>query len=185
MSGFMTDWDARLAELARAATPRAGKTRVLAIDGRSGAGKSTLAAGVAETLAAPHVSLEQLYGSWDGLRAGIERLVSSVLVPLADGRPADVPRYDWESGRWLSPESLAPPAVLIVEGVGAGALAGAQYVSVLAWVELPEEARRARAMARDGAIYEGHWEMWREQEEDYLRSDRPAQRADLVVDGSY
>jgi uridine kinase len=184
MSGCMTDAGARLAELARAAPARAGETRVLAIDGRSGSGKSALAATVAEILPAPLVSLEQLYGGWDGLRAGIDRLVTAVLMPLADGRPANVPRYDWVSGRWLRPERLAPPPILIVEGVGAGALAGARYLSVLVWVDLPDGSRRARAIARDGPIYAGHWEMWSEQEEEYLRIDRPAQRADVVVAGS-
>jgi uridine kinase len=134
----------RLAELLEAAPPRAGETKVLAIDGRSGAGKSTLAAAVAETLNAPCVSLEQLYGGWDGLRSGIERLVGAVLTPLADGRSADVPNYDWLAGRWLSPQPLPPAPFLVVEGVGAGALAAASYISVLVWLELPEEARRAR-----------------------------------------
>lgn len=156
---------------------------MLAIDGRSGAGKSTFAAGVAETLSAPCVSLEQLYGGWDGLRAGIERLVDAVLTPLADGRSADVPSYDWLGDRWLSPQSLSPAPFLVVEGVGAGALAAAPYIGVLAWLEMPDGARRARAMARDGAVYDGHWEMWSEQEEEYLRSDRPAERADLVIAG--
>jgi hypothetical protein len=100
----MADPDTRLAELLSLAPARAGATRVLAIDGRSGAGKSTIASRVAERLAAPCVSLEQIYGGWDGLRAGIDRLVKAVLVPLADGRPAEVPHYDWATGDWLSPE---------------------------------------------------------------------------------
>jgi uridine kinase len=174
---------ARLVELLEAAPPRAGETKVLAIDGRSGAGKSTFAASVAEMLTAPCVALEQLYDGWNGLRAGIDRLVTTVLIPLADGRPADVPRYDWLSGRWGSPQSLSPPPVLIVEGVGAGALAVAPYISVLGWLALPDGTRRARAIERDGPLYEGHWEMWSEQEEEYLRSDRPAERADLVIAG--
>ncbi len=179
----MTDPGVRLAELVRRAPARAGATRVLAIDGRSGTGKSTLAGAAAAVLAAPCVSLEQLYGGWGGLRAGIDLLVSAVLVPLSQGRSPDVPHYDWVAGRWLRPEPLSPPPILLVEGVGAGALAAADYLSVLAWVELPDAERRERALARDGSLYEGHWEMWAEQEEEYLRTDRPAQRADVVLDG--
>ena len=72
----------------RAAVPRAGRTRVLAIDGRSGAGKSSLAAAMSGELGAPVVSLEDLYGGWDGLENGIDLLVSEVLEPLAAGRAA-------------------------------------------------------------------------------------------------
>lgn len=96
-----------LAGLLRAAPARAGRTRVLAIDGRSGAGKSTLAALVAGALGgAPVVSLESLYGGWDGLRRGVGLLVSDVLAPLAAGRPVRVPRYDWVAGVWREPVEL-------------------------------------------------------------------------------
>ncbi len=180
----MTDQVALLAARTRAAPARAGATRVLAIDGRSGAGKSTLAGALAETLAAPLVSLEQLYGGWDGLRAGIERLVGVVLMALAERRPAEVPCYDWASEEWLTPQPLGVPEILIVEGVGAGALAAARYLSLLVWVEVPDASRQARAMARDGHIYEGHWELWSQQEEEYLRNDRPSERADVLIEGS-
>src|SRR5215471_8082654 len=99
--------------------PRAGRTRVLAIDGRSGAGKTVLAKRLASELNAPVLSLEDLYGGWDGLERGIGLLVSEVLEPLAAGRAALVPRYDWVAGEWAEPVALEPPEVLIVEGVGA------------------------------------------------------------------
>jgi uridine kinase len=159
----------------------AARGGVLAIDGRSGSGKSTLAA----ALGAPVVSLEDLYGGWDGLRPGIRRLVDEVLEPLRAGRRARVPRYDWHAARWLEPRPLDPPPLLVVEGVGAGALAAAPYLSALVWVELAEQQRRRRALERDGAeLYTpARWAAWAAQEEDYLASDRPAQRADLVLRG--
>ena len=175
---------ARLAELTLAPAPSAGATRVLALDGRSGAGKSTLAEALAQAMGVPCVSLEALYGGWDGLLAGIERLVSDVLEPLSAGRPAVVPRYDWLAGRWLAPRVLERPPVLIVEGVGAGALAAAPYVGVLAWLELDEQTRRRRAMERDGSIYGGHWEMWRAQEDEYLAKDRTQERASVTLVGA-
>jgi uridine kinase len=179
----MTDAGDRLAELARSSRPSAGITRVLAIDGRSGAGKSTLAGALALATGAPIIPMEQLYGGWDGLRDGIGRLVSEVLIPLEGGRAPDIPRYDWVAGRWLQASPLAPPELLIVEGVGAGALAAAPHLSALAWIELPETVRRERAMARDGSIHAGHWEMWSRQEEDYIASDRTPERADVIIAG--
>ena len=156
----------------------AASSGVLAIDGRSGAGKSTLAG----ALGAPVVSLEDLYGGWDGLRPGIDRLVREVLEPLRAGRTALVPRYDWHAQRWVAPWPLERPPLLVVEGVGAGALAAAPYVSALVWVEASAPARRAHAVARDGAIYDdAHWAQWALQEDEYVISDRPMERADLTV----
>ena len=95
----------------RLAAPRAGATRVVAIDGRSGAGKTSLAAALASQLGAPVVSLEGLYGGWDGLEHGIVLLVSEVLEPLAAGQAARVPRYDWVAQEWADPVLLEPPGL--------------------------------------------------------------------------
>jgi uridine kinase len=165
----------------REAPPRAGRTRVVAIDGRSGSGKSTLAAGLARSLDAPIVSLEDLYGGWDGLEDGVDRLVSDVLVPLSEGRRALVPHYDWIAEAWNEPVPLDPPAELVIEGVGAGCERAAPYLSLLVWMELPEETRKRRALARDGDTYRAHWDRWAAQEAAMLARERTSERADVVV----
>lgn len=171
-----------LASMLRAAPARAGASRVLAVDGRAGAGKSTLAAELAEALAAPLVEMEALYGGWDGLADGIGRLARDVLGPLAEGREALVPRYDWAAASWLEPEPLPPVPLLLIEGVGAGALAAAAHLSVIVWVEAPEELRHRRALARDGELFAENWDRWAAQEERYLASDRTPERADAIVE---
>ncbi|ROO88139.1 uridine kinase [Actinocorallia herbida] len=170
-----------LAVLLRAAPPTAGRTRVLAVDGRSGSGKSTLAARVAAELGAPVVSLEDLYGGWDGLEEGVDRLVAHVLVPLAAGRRALVPQYDWHRNAWTPPVVLDPPEYLVVEGVGAGAERAARYAGVLAWIEVADEVRKARAMERDGETYVPYWDAWAAQEDAMLARERTPERADVVV----
>jgi hypothetical protein len=165
------------------APPRAGATRVIAVDGRSGAGKTSLAAVLRDELAAPVVTLEDLYGGWDGLERGVSLLVSAVLGPLAAGRAAAVPRYDWVRSAWSEPWTLAPPPVLIVEGVGAGARRAAAYASVLVWVEAAASVRKKRALARDGETFAPHWDAWAAQEDALLARDRTPDRADLVIDG--
>jgi uridine kinase len=165
-----------------AAAPAAGTTRVLAIDGRSGSGKSTLAAAIAGRLGAPLVSLEDLYGGWDGLEHGIELTRRELLEPLSRGEAAAVPRYDWEAAEWAPTWTLAPPALLVIEGVGAGARALAPYTSVLAWLELREDARRERALARDGDLYAPHWRRWAAQEDAYIEREAPRERADQVLE---
>ena len=127
---------------------RAGKTRVVAIDGRSGAGKSSLAAVVRAELGAPVVTLEDLYGGWDGLERGIDLLVSDVLRPLAAGWAADVPRYDWVAREWAEPAVLEPPETLIVEGVGAGRSEVTDLIDSLIWVQADSGDADRRSLAR-------------------------------------
>ncbi len=172
---------ARVARLSRRAAPRAGRTRVVAIDGRSGAGKTSLAAALRAELGAPVVTLEDLYGGWDGLERGIDLLVSQVLEPLSARRTAHVPRYDWVRAAWQAPWALEPPGVLIVEGAGAGDRRAAAYESVLVWMEEAAPVRKKRAFDRDGDTFAPYWDMWAAQEEAMLARERTPDRADLVV----
>jgi uridine kinase len=171
----------RLAAALHAAPARAGITRILAIDGRAGAGKSTIANEVAVLLGAQMVRLEDLYGGWDGLDRGVDLLVSAVLRPLAAGRTAYVPHYDWVSQTWGEPTPLPPPEFLVIEGVGAGARRAARYESVVAWVEVPTVVRKKRAMRRDGETFAPHWRQWARQEDEMLSREGTPDRADMVV----
>jgi hypothetical protein len=170
-----------VAAAARRAVPRSGRTRVVAIDGRSGAGKTSLAAALRAELGAPVVTLEDLYGGWDGLERGIDLLVSEVLAPLSVGRAARVPRYDWVRAAWGTPWLLAPPELLIVEGVGAGARRAAAYESVLVWIEAPASVRKKRALDRDGETFAPHWDAWAAQEDAMLAREHTPDRASLVI----
>jgi len=163
--------------------PRAGRTRVVAVDGRSGSGKTWLAARLREALGAPVVALEDLYGGWDGMERGVDLLVAAVLGPLAGGRAALVPRYDWVAGDWAEPVPLPPPDVLIVEGVGAGARRAASFESMVVWLEAPGPVRKKRALDRDGETFAPHWDMWAAQEDRMLARERTPERADVVIDG--
>ncbi len=171
----------RIGTALREVSPRAGRTRVVAIDGRSGTGKTRLAAELSAWLAAPVVSLEDLYGGWDGLERGIGVLVSEVLEPLAAKRTVRVPRYDWAERAWAGPTVLEPPEVLIVEGVGAGARRAAAYESLLVWLEAPAAVRKQRALDRDGETFAPYWDMWAAQEDAMLARERTPERADLVL----
>jgi uridine kinase len=174
---------AMLGAALRQAPARAGRTRVLAIDGRSGSGKTSLAQELRAGLGAPVVSLEDLYGGWDGLENGIDLLVCEVLKPLAAGRTAWVPHYDWVARTWAEPVALDPPESLIVEGAGAGARRAAVYESLLVWLEAPLSVRKKRALDRDGETFAPHWERWAAREEAMLARERTPERAHVVIDG--
>jgi uridine kinase len=170
-------------QLALSRPAAAGRTRVVAVDGRSGSGKTTLATALHAALGAPLVALEYLYGGWDGLERGIDLLVSEVFAPIARGRTARVPRYDWIAAGWDTPWALEPPGVLIVEGAGAGARRAAAYESVLVWMEAPAPVRKKRALDRDGEAFAPYWDAWAAQEDAMLARERTPERADLVIDG--
>jgi dephospho-CoA kinase len=73
---------------------------------------------------------------------------------------------------------------LVVEGVGSGAAALAAYVTVLVWVEVDDELRLARGLARDGAEMEQHWRQFMADERALFASERTRERADVLVDGT-
>ncbi|HXT88486.1 MAG TPA: phosphoribulokinase [Trebonia sp.] len=172
---------AAVIEVVRQAAAEGAGTCVIAIDGRSGSGKTVLAAGLGSALSAPVVTLEDLYGGWDGLERGIDLLVAEVLEPLRAGKAARVPKYDWVAREWGTPWVLEPPEVLIVEGVGAGARRAAAYASMLIWIEEPAAVRKKRALDRDGATFIPYWDMWAAQEDAMLASEHTPERADLVI----
>jgi uridine kinase len=171
----------RITASVRRTEPRAGRTRVVAIDGRSGAGKTSLAAELSGRLNAPVVSLEDLYGGWDGLERGIDLLVSTVLEPLAAGQAPRVPRYDWVAGEWAAPWVIETPDILIVEGVGAGARRAASFESLVVWLEVPAPVRKRRALGRDGETFAPYWDRWAAQEDLMLARDRTQDRADITI----
>jgi uridine kinase len=169
----------------RASAPRAGSTRIVAVEGRSGSGKTTLAGLLSARLAgpdrvpAPVLHLDDLYPGWDGLADATELLRAGVLAPLAEGRPAGFPRHDWATGSTGPWQPVPAVPVLIVEGIGCGARSCTRYLSVLIWLTAGEAVRRDRALRRDGDTYARQWQRWARHEEAYLASEDPAGHADV------
>jgi hypothetical protein len=172
---------AELAARVRAAPPRCGGTRLVCVDGPSAAGKTDLAARLGSALGDPPVvHMDDLYDGWDGLAEGVRRLHALVFA-LADG-PARYRRYDWSRAGYGAEVDLGEPPVLVVEGVGAGAVA-AQAVLVV-WLETPEVVRYRRGMARDGEAYRPYWDRWAAQERAHYAEVPTRDAADVVVDGA-
>jgi hypothetical protein len=179
----------RIADRLLAAPAGAGASRVLAIDGRSGSGKTTLAGAVADRLAERDrqvelVHLDELYPGWDGLQDAVPLLVTGVLQPLAEGRPAGFARWDWAAGR-PGPWRPVPAAELVLlEGAGSGSGPCRPYLSLLVWLHAPTEVRYRRAIGRDGDLYAPHWDRWAAQEDLLFGREGTEQQADLVLDTS-
>ncbi|MDP9793970.1 uridine kinase [Catenuloplanes nepalensis] len=162
----------------------AGRTRVVAVEGRSGAGKTGLAGALADALHAPLVRMDDLYPGWDGLRGGVEALHDWILAPLAAGHPIRRRSWDWAADAYRDWEPLTVGTDLVVEGVGCGARALAPYRSGLIWIDAPDDVRRRRALERDGEAYAPHWERWARQEDTFYAANRVRANADLIIDNS-
>jgi uridine kinase len=180
----IVDWD-HAVEVVRAVAVTARELdsdiRTVAIDGRSGAGKSTFAARLASALDAPVFSPDVIYPGWDGLEQGVDLFGRWVLEPLAHREPAGLRTWDWQTGEFGHWQEILSAPIVVVEGVGTGAARFADCVSLLVWLECSPRQRRARAISRDGAVFEPHWDHWAAQEDAYLSRDQPADRADIVV----
>ncbi|UKA66477.1 aminodeoxychorismate synthase component I [Arthrobacter sp. FW306-05-C] len=158
---------------------------IIAVDGRSGAGKTTLAVELAARLRAHHkvslFHLEDIYPGWDGLAAGIERYVTTVLTPLSRGEAASWTSWDWENHYDGEARVTLPAEIVIMEGVGAAAEAARPMIDAVIWAESPDDTRRTRALDRDGATFEPYWDRWAAQEEEWLGRDDVPGQADLRV----
>jgi uridine kinase len=129
------------------------------------------------------VHLDDLLAGWDGL-VGVAADLEALLRPLAEGGTGSYRRWDWHADRWAGTVAVPPAPLLVVEGVGSGALRCADLVTLLVWVEAPGELRLRRGLERDGDAFAPHWRRWAAQEVEVFARDRTRERADLRIDGS-
>ena len=180
-----------------AAPTTLGRGRLLCIDGPAGSGKTTLAAAVLDAVPDPVtrrvVHLDDVYPGWTGLVAGIERVARLLVAPLARNEPGGYRRYDWVTETEAEWHDVPPVDLLVLEGVGAGALDFARHITTLVWVDAPRDVRLGRGVARDIELYgpadageelRGRWLRWMADEDALLAEHRTRARADLEVPGA-
>jgi len=157
---------------------------VTLVDGRSGSGKTTWATALAAREGATLLSLDDVYPGWDGLEEAEAHVLEHVLRPLAANAPARYRRWDWgdeQPGEWVS---INPARPLIIEGCGALSGPARALAHRGVWIELDTDARRARALARDGDAYHPYWDRWAQQEELHAARHQPRRWADELFDGA-
>ncbi|WP_340540013.1 uridine kinase family protein [Nocardioides sp. GXZ039] len=159
-----------------------GTGRLVCIDGPGGSGKTSLAADLRRATGAPVVHMDDLYDGWDGLDE-VDDALGPLLTPLARGRSGHYRRYDWHRAAFAEQVAVPPSDLLLVEGVGSGAPAFADLITVLVWVEARHDVRLQRGLARDGEHLRDQWLRWQAAERRHFATRRTRERADVVVDG--
>lgn len=151
---------------------------VILIDGGAGSGKTTLAQEIAADWPGKIelVSLDELYPGWQGLARGSAEVLRVI-------RGSGFTTWDWAHGRPGPRRSLNRSLPLVIEGCGAITEANRALAGLALWVELDEQLRRRRALARDGAVFASHWDEWAAQEISHWQEHRPWLLADLVLPG--
>jgi para-aminobenzoate synthetase len=168
-----------LAQAVRARQPACGRLTVVAVDGPSGAGKTELADGLAKALGATVLRVDDLVPGWRVLAEMPPALARDVLAPLSLGQLPTARRWDWALGRPGDVVRLDPDRYLVLDGCGSGARVVRPFLSLLLWVDAPCDLRYARAMARDGDVYEPWWDVWAEQERAHFAAEQTMASADV------
>jgi hypothetical protein len=168
--------------LAQSREPTLGLGRLICIDGPAGSGKTTLADELAELSGAIVLHTDDMLEGWGGLPR-IASQLETLLPPLAAGRSGTYQRWDWPGNDWAETVLVPPGPMLVLEGVGSGAAAYADLVTVLAWVEVPYDLRMSRGLARGGVGVAENWGQWAIAEQELLEREGTRERADVVLDG--
>ncbi len=167
------------------AAPTLGAGRLVCVDGPAGSGKTTFAADVRRAtpreVSCRVVHLDDLYPGWGGLRAGVEHVAEHVVGAFGRGEDGRYLRYDWHAGRPGGWVDVPRVDLLVLEGVGSGALAYADLVTTLVWLEADDDVRLDRCLTRDGSDSREHLVQWMADETAYLLEQRTRDRADFVL----
>lgn len=158
---------------------------IVAVDGRSSAGKSTLAERLSASLpACAVVHTDDV--AWNHSRFDWDGPLRELIDQVKRGSGVNYRPPPWDAHQ--RPGSIEIPAGaewLIVEGVGVGRASLAPYRDMLIWVDTePAEAER-RSQSRigrpGGPASAQHLAAWMSEEVPFLDTDRPWERADLIV----
>ncbi len=164
----------------------AGKTKIVAVDGRSASGKSTLAALIHRAVPGSALVHTDDIAWYHSFFDWTELLLENVLEPALAGQAVNYRPPAWvERGRKGVIEVPPKCSLLILEGVGAARRELMHVVDVVVWVQADVERAKTRGLIRDGgdAGAIALWDSWMAEEFPFQADQRPWERADFVVSG--
>jgi uridine kinase len=113
------------------------------------------------------------------------RLRDQVLAPLSEDEPGRYQRYDWPSDALAEWHSVPVGGIVVVEGNYTTRRELFPVYDFTMWVDAPRELRLERGVRRGGPDTRERWlTEWMPEEDRYVAAERPAERVDLVLDGT-
>lgn len=194
--GTHATYDDLLARVRHLIATAKDRVPVVGISGHGGAGKSTLADRLAADLdlePGQVVATDAFYAAACGPDAGMWEQYDWALLEafVRDARAMPRPErlryhYRWWSGQ-TGVEDHPMPAVLIVEGIRLLSDRTRDWFDLTVWIDMEADTAGQRAKARN--VLQGDdqaeldlWDTkWIPEGHDYERTERPRERADLVV----
>lgn len=165
-------------------TALTGPRKLVCIDGPAGAGKTTLAQAIAAQVDSSFViHMDDWYEGWDRpLKADLfERLTVDVTTPFVQGRSLRLQTWNWTTNEWNEPSEMSPPALLIIEGVGACAAPLRQVADVTVFVDVNAETGLDRVLTRDGRGIKVEMTQWQIHEREFFEVDQTQAHCSLVL----
>lgn len=179
-----------LQNLLKAHQPKNGRFFTIAIDGRGGCGKSTLA----ELVKAKLPDFLVLSGD-DYFEPGSDpvvwgdfnddRFAEDVITPLKDSNSFVYRPYDWHADPHITEQPIQITKGFCIERCYAFKFDLDWDLKI--WIETPKEVCLQRGIAREHMPKDrvlAAWNIWQQQEDDYIRDFHPQQKADITVDGT-
>ncbi len=133
------------------------------------------------SIGATVVHLDDVYPGWNGLAAGRDHVIESVIVPLSQGRSGGYVSWDWANDRSGEFVSVDLANVLIVEGCGISTPASRAVADIVIWVDCPDSVRADRLHSRDGERFVNHVVGWEDQVVAHIIDNSPDTTASVVV----
>ena len=121
---------------------------LVAVDGPGGSGKSTFAQRLSIAIGGAPVVPTDDFASADAPLEWWPRLLSQVVEPLSQGRPARYRRYDWARGELADWVEVPPAPAVLIEGVSSRRLEWAEHIAFLVWIRSKEAQRRLLVQAQ-------------------------------------
>jgi hypothetical protein len=162
---------------------------ILAVDGRSSSGKTTLAGRLREVVAGTAVVHTDDIAWWHSRFGWADLLTDGVLLPARAGQPVTYRPPQWDQRQ--RPGAIEVPVgcpLLIIEGVGAARRETAHLLDAAIWVQSDQREAERRSLARvgqpGGPPTVQHYRDWMAEENPFIASQRPWERADLIICGT-